>query len=669
MLIEQTQEYREATIDMRGLSTDQILLSRLSAEERLSEPFSIVVEVISQDGVIDFRPHLGADTVVVMEENRQISRAFHGVLWQAQSLGEAPQGLVYRLVLRPWLSLLSLGMDSRIFQNKTAPQILHEVFERNGFSKYDLKRLKTAYKPRDYCVQFRESDFAFVSRLMEEEGIYYFFEHDEEGHTLVLADAPSCHQPSKELPDVPFVRPGSERSRRRAHLSAWSERVSPAPQRVTLRDFHFIKPPERFVSMDKATGEYQLETAELYDYPGGHAIYGETEASGEGKRYAAARLAASRAERRSFTGSGDAFALGCGETFDLTEHLVEEYNRDFLIVGAAHHLSADSYRSGGEGGYQIEVEVEVVPADTLWRSRLKTPKPVVGGPQTATVTGPKGEVVWPDKYGRVKVQFHWDRQGKFDADTSCWVRVSHAWADAGFGTVMLPRIGEEVVIDFLDGDPDQPLITGRVYNATHMPPYELPNHKTRSTWKSRTVGKSGDYAGAEEPPRGDEPGFNELRLEDKGGDEEIFVHAQRNLKAWVRLDESRKAGRDMKVRVGRDRVTEIKHDETITVETGDESRKIAKGGRRTKINKSDDLVVETGDYSMTVEKGKVLIDAKREILLKVGSNTVKISPKGIEINGMTIVAKADTSLSAKALTAEVKAGTVLTLNGLPVLIN
>lgn len=668
MLIEQTQDFRQARITTM-LGKDVVLLDRLSAEERLSEPFVITVDVISEHGEVDFMPQLGTGVGMSMMENRQISRFFHGILWEAQQTGETPQGLGYRLILRPWTALLSLGLNSRIFQNQTTPDIVRAVFDGAGFTHYDLTRLKGTYKPREYCVQFRESDFAFFSRLLEEEGVYYFFEHGEDGHTLVLADDPSCHEPGPDLDRLPFVRPGAERARRKAHLSTWSERLSTAAQKVSLREFHFIKSAERFDSANAAAGEYENDRAELYDYPGGYTAYGEGPAGEEGRRYAAVRLDAARAERRKYLGTGDAFGLACGTRFALEEHHHAPYNQDYLIVGATHHISAESYRAGGGQGYQIDVGVEAIPADTTWRPRLRTPKPLAGGPQTATVTGPPGEVIHVDQYGRVKVQFHWDRLGKFDDKSSCWVRASQAWADTGFGTMLIPRIGEEVVIDFLDGDPDQPLITGRVYNNLRTVPYDLPADKTRSTWKSRTVGKSGAYDGAEEPPKPDQAGYNELRFEDKGGSEEVYLHAQRDLQAWVRLDESRKTGRDAKVRVGRDRKTEVKRHETTIVETGDETRTIKKGSRASKVHKDDDLTVETGDYSVKISKGKALIEAKREILLKVGSNTVKISPQGVEIKGLTIKAEAQTSLSAKGLTGEVKASTLLTLNGLPVMIN
>jgi type VI secretion system secreted protein VgrG len=668
MLIQQTQEYRQASVTT-PLGQDAVLLDRLVCEERLSEPFSIVVHVISENGEVDFLPHLGAGIGVSMMENQAVSRMFHGVLWEARTVGENAQGLVYRLLLRPWTALLSLGMNSRIFQNKSVLDIAKDVFTEAGFSRFDFSRLRGGYKPREYCVQFRESDFAFFSRLLEEEGIYYFFQHDEQGHTLVLADDPGSHEFGVHTASVPYIRPGAERARRQAHLTTWNERLSTAPQRMSLRDFHFARSAERFDSSDEASPEYENDKAELYDYPGGYTVYGEGPSNAEGRRYAAARLEAARAERRKFTGAGDAFGLACGTRFSLAEHHHAPFNRDYLLLATTHQLSAESYRAGGGQGYQLDVSVEAIPSDTPWRPTLKSPKPVAGGPQTATVTGPAGEVIHVDKFGRVKVQFHWDRLGKFDDKTSCWIRVSQAWADTAFGTMMIPRIGEEVVVDFIDGDPDAPLITGRVYNNLRTVPYALPGDKTKSTWKSRTVGKSGAYDEAEEPPKTDQAGFNELRFDDKGGAEEVYMHAQRDYNGWVRLDESHKTGRDLKRRVGRDRRTDVKRHQTTIVETGDETRQVKKGSRKSRINKDDELTVETGDYTVKVSKGKALIEAKQEILLKVGSNTVRISPQGVEIKGLTITAKADTSLSAKALTAEVKASTMLTLNGLPVMIN
>jgi type VI secretion system secreted protein VgrG len=396
-------------------------------------------------------------------------------------------------------------------------------------------------------------------------------------------------------------------------------------------------------------------------------------------RYAAMRLDASRAERQKYHGQGDAFAIACGSRFKLADFPDGRLNLEYLVVSATHVMDNEAYRSGGgaAAGARFEIDVGAVPSSTVWRPHLRTPKPVVGGPQTATVVGPAGEVIHVDEHGRVKLQFHWDREGKNDDDSSCWIRVSQAWADGGFGTMLIPRIGEEVIVDFIDGDPDQPIITGRVYNPQRNVPYALPANKTRSTWKSRTVGKSGDYSGAEEPPPS-EGGMNEIRFEDKGGVEEFYEHAQRNKNVWIRLDEGRKTGRDVSVRVGRNRQTNIKVNENLIVETGDESRTLQKGSRKTTIKKSDSLTIQDGDstttvqsgnFTLTVSKGKVLIDAKQEILLKVGNNTLKLSPQGLEIKALSVKITADTTLSASGLTSELKASTLVNINGMPVKIN
>jgi type VI secretion system secreted protein VgrG len=254
-----------------------------------------------------------------------------------------------------------------------------------------------------------------------------------------------------------------------------------------------------------------------------------------------------------------------------------------------------------------------------------------------------------------------------DNNSSCWIRVSQSSADGGFGHMHIPRIGEEVIVDFLDGDPDRPIVTGRVYNSARMPPYTLPDEKTKSTWKSQTVGSSGSYDGAENPPSGN--GFNEIRFEDKGGSEEVFIHAQRVMNSWYRLDETRKTGRDTAIRVGRNRQTNIQKNETLTVETGDETRNIQQGSRQTTIQKADTLTLNTGDYSMKVSAGQATFEAMQQITLKVGSNSIVISQQGVTIKALTVSVTADTTLAVKGLTSDLEASTMMTIKGAMVMIN
>jgi type VI secretion system secreted protein VgrG len=685
-----SQAGRLASISLDALK-DKLALERFTARTRLSEPFEISIDVMAASPV-DFVPALYQPVAIRMEAQSRVARAFHGLLYGVERLEDEQTVVRYRLSVGPWLRALQERSDIRIFQDQNALQIIEQVFSDAGFSDFDLSAVQTPPPLRDYCVQYRETDFAFVSRLMEEEGLYYFFRHSEGGHELVVADGPAAHQPPPSLPSVDFMPPGGLRSRRRVNIWRWSERLRTAVSALDVGEHHFLTPRERNSGAAKPSdsGPTRSESA-FYEYPAKRGASDEESIIKPGKlpkesgREAELRLQALRAEQLVFLGEGDAFEALAGDKLTLARHPQSDLNGDYLLVGSTHVFSTESYRSGGDQDAGLQLFVEAIPFATRWRAPRVTPKPSVGGPQTARVVGPlkdpgpTDDTIHVDKYGRVKVQFFWDREGKWLQNSSCWVRVSQGWADGGFGAVMLPRIGQEVIVDFLDGDPDRPIITGRVYNADKMQPYALPDRKTVSTLKSRTVGKPGSYPEAEEPPKSGDPGFNELRFEDAGGKEEVFLHAQRDRKTWVRLDHQEKIGRDQGQRVGRNRSAVVHKHESLEVETGDETRTVKKGSRKTKIHADDTLTVEkgnskttvqSGDYTVTVSKGKALIEAKQSIELKVGKTNIKLTPAGIEMNGLTIKMDAKTALSAKGgMTTDLKAGLSFTINGMVVMIN
>ena len=310
-----------------------------------------------------------------------------------------------------------------------------------------------------------------------------------------------------------------------------------------------------------------------------------------------------------------------------------------------------------------------IPSDTLFRPPLVAEKPISSGVETATVTGPAGEVVYVDEWGRVKVRFHWDRSPDQPGKTSCWMRVSHHSAGEGFGNVDLPRVGQEVIVDFLNGDPDRPIITGRVYNGQRRHAYDLPAQKTRSLWRTQTIGRLGDYGGAEKTPPPNSKGFNEIRLEDKGGAEEIYIHAQREMVRDVLLDDTLTVQRDRATRVGRDRKTAVKRHEATTIETGDETHEVSKGKRTTTIELDDGTTVRSGNYSLKVDKGTVTIEAAQSITLKVGSSSIVMNPSSITLNALTITSDARALNIVNAPQAEVHGKAMTTITGGIVKIN
>jgi type VI secretion system secreted protein VgrG len=662
---EYLQSGRQATLTTI-LGKDVVVLEGLTCVERMNEAFTINVDAITRQRH-DFAKILGSPVHVGMRQSPGMSREFDGLLFEAEEESATDQGFHYRLVLKPWLWLLSGNMDSRIFQNKTIPAILTDIF--NIWGGAFENKLSGTYLPREYCVQYRETDYAFVSRLMEEEGICFYFRHEAGRHVLVLTDGRNGY-PVQAF-KYKYNPTGSSNSTRGydGEINSITLRNRPGPGSVLLRDYHFQKPAQTnhfpgtaLASSIPAAGSLgPADKAEVYDYPGGHAVFGHDKAAATATVFAKKRLEAAMATRATYSASGDAFAIVVGSRFKIDAVPEREGAKiaEYLAIATTHTLVAENYRSGNDGvGEQFNVTIQAIDADMPYRPPLRTPKPIVGGPQPATVVGPDGEVIHVDEFGRVKVFFRWDRATVKSEVRSCWVRVSQAWADGGFGHINLPRIGQEVLVDFLDGDPDEPIIIGRIYNADKMPPYKLPANKTRSTWKSQTVGKSGPYPNTKQAPDGSGAGFNELRFEDKGGAEEIYMHAQRDMNVWVRFTSQVKVGNNMLTEVGYDRDTKVQRHETMTVLDGDETHVVQAGGRKTSIKKNDERTVVSGDsitkvsagnYTVKVDAGKVLIDAAQEILLKVGSNTVKISPTGIQINGLKLDMQATTTLDAKGL--------------------
>ena len=651
----------QATISV-ALGTAKLNLERFESIERLSEPFVIVVEGFSPDE-IDFLPHLGKPVSLDAGDEMDHVRYFHGLLTEAALIKVDINGAHYRLTVRPWLSLLDQNRNYRIFQDKSVVDIAKQVFADAGMKDVEFDRLTGSYKPREYCVQYKESDFNFVSRLFEDEGIYYYFRHEEAAHKLILCDGKSAHKPEPGYESIRFLPVAGDETSTPDTLSDWNERISSVSQAsVTLRSFDFTKPQNPVEAVSQGAGQHPGDALEVYEYLGDFTDKSEGEARGQ------SRLAASRAPRRLYSGGGDVLGLACGGLFTLTEAGVDRFNQEYLIIGLNHVVEAESHRSGDDRQAR-RVNVVAIPSDTLFRPPLVAEKPISSGVETATVTGPAGEVVYVDEWGRVKVRFHWDRSPDQPGKTSCWMRVSHHAAGEGFGNVDLPRVGQEVIVDFLNGDPDRPIITGRVYNGQRKHAYDLPAQKTRSLWRTQTIGRPGDYAGAEKSPPPNSLGFNEIRLEDKGGAEEIYIHAQREMVRDVLLDDTLTVQRDRATRVGRDRKTAVKRHETTTVETGDETHEVSKGKRTTTIELDDGTTVRSGNYSVKVDKGTVTIDAKQSITLKVGSSTIVMTPSSITLSAQTITSHARGINSVSAPNVEVHGDAMTTITGGVVKIN
>ena len=685
--------YTQAGKPMRfstPLPDDTLMIERLEGEEAVSEPYTIHLDLLSTDAGVDAAALLRKPVSVAIELESGKPRYFHGVVRRFVQLGRASGLVSYRAEVVPWLWFLSLTSNCRIFQQKTVPDIVKAVLTDMGVSDVKLS-LAGKYKAREYCVQYRESDLAFISRLMEDEGIYYFFEHEAGKHTLVIADSPSAvaSGPVSRLKMAPMSG-GSESNDYITDLEVDNEVVS---GKVTLVDYNDTVPKRMESSV--AGGAKGTEQYRRFDYPG------KFDAVDEGDRLARLRLEESESLSLVVNGTTTYRGLRSGQKLDVADHYRRDVNQSYHVLSASHSGAEGGYRSkDGEGGFTFETRFEGIPHAVPFRPAPVTPKSIVHGTQTAVVVGPAGEEIYVDKYGRVKVQFFWDQAGKKDEKSSCWVRVSSVWAGKTWGAIHTPRIGQEVVVDFLEGDPDRPIIVGRVYNAEQMPPYDLPANSTQSGIKSRSA-KGGSPAN-----------FNEFRFEDKKGSEQVFFHAEKNSDIEVEKDETHWVGNDRKKTIDHDETAHVKHDRTETVDNnetvtihglravtvdkddtvtvksgnrtvvvqqGNESKKVSMGNLATDVtagnaslkvgqgNLSTD--VSMGNISMKAGVGKITYEALQGIEFKVGQNSVKIDQKGITIKGLMVSVEGSVQTEIKGLMTKVNASAMLTVKGAITMIN
>ncbi len=543
-----TQENRLIGIET-PLGKDVLLLRGFSGQEGMSRLFSFDLDLLSTDPEIKFENIIGQKVTVRVRLGKDKERYFHGMINRFVQTGSTVGLVNYRATMVPALWFLTRTADCRIFQNKKVPDIIQEIFKENGIT--DIKTmLKATYEPREYCVQYRETDFNFVSRLMEQYGMFYFFEHEEKKHTVVLSDDLSAHQPCLEQSKVSWNPQGSASLNEDVITGLqWEETFRFGQYAVT--DYNFETPSTSL----RAEVKTQIEVGgngkyEIYDYPG---EYGK---KAEGDSLVKIRMQEEEAQYKVMSGSGTARVFTTGYKFTLQDYDArKDVNGDYVLTQVQHIASVgNAYVTGAAGGINegdYTNSFTCIPAKRPFRPPQVTPKPMVQGPQTAAVVGKSGEEIWTDKFGRVKVQFHWDRYGKMNESSSCWVRVSQNWAGKQWGGVFIPRIGQEVIVEFLEGDPDRPIITGRVYNAEQMPPYALPANQTQSGVKSNSSKGGG--------------GSNELRFEDKKGSEEVYLHGQKDWNILIENDKGQKIGHDETLTVGNNRTKKVGVDQSEDV--------------------------------------------------------------------------------------------------------
>ena len=570
------------------LGEDVLLFHGMSAREEMSRPFEYQLDFLSAKADIKLDDILGKNVTIKLGLPEDQTRYFNGYVTRFSAGGTYGRYNRYFATVRPWLWFLTRTADCRIFQDLKVPDIIKKVFADHDSADFKLE-LTGTYRKWNYCVQYRETDFNFISRLMEHEGIGYYFRHTDGHDTMVLTDSTTKHTTVAGYEKLSFIAPTEQVRPELEHISAWDFSRDIQPGAYVHDDYDLERPSVELKTNKSLPRGYKPSTSEVYDYPGFYIQ------ASDGEQYASVRIDELGTQFETARAVTNARGATVGALFNLEDHTRDDQNREYLIMGASYDLSFEDYEAlpeGGGTGYHCSFVA--MPTSQQFRPKRITPKPFVQGPQTAVVVGPGGEEIYTDKYGRVKVQFHWDRLGKKDENSSCWIRVSHPWAGKGWGTISNPRIGQEVIVDFLEGDPDQPIITGRVYNAEQMPPYDLPANQTQSGMKSRSS-KGGGGAN-----------FNEIRMEDKMGSEQVFIHAEKNQDIEVEHDETHWVGHDRTKTIDHDETTHVKHDRTETV---DNNETITVHGQRTEtVDKNETITIhmnrgETVDLNETITIG------------------------------------------------------------------
>jgi type VI secretion system secreted protein VgrG len=570
-----------------------LLFDGMHAEEELGRPFLIRLEMSSEKLQADVAKLIGSTCLVWMylapddddDDEKERNRYFHGVVTRVISMGASGGAYRYKVELRPWIWLLSQTFDCRIFQKMKVFDIITKVFRDAHFSDFEDKRqIGAGDTELEYCVQYRESSLAFVTRLMEQYGLYYFFKFDSHCHKLVFADDPNVHELLRDA--VPFEFDKTEKRSVADHIWEWSSESGLLPGHWVYQDYNFETPSADLMAKRMHEGPYSdYKQFEIFDYPG---LY---QASTEGNRLADVRMQEISGRRLIYGAQSNSRKLRAGWRFNITRYPDKPVNRDYLIIKSITTIGAaegtPTPDAGGVDTYRVQFHS--IPGDVPFRLQQRTPRPMIRGPQTARVVGNDGgDEIVTDEYGRVKVRFHWDHSDTRDEDRSCWIRVAQSIAGGNWGALFVPRVDQEVVVEFLEGNPDRPLITGVVYNANNKLPYTLPGEKNRSTIKTNSVGAEG---------------FNEIRFDDTGGSEELYVHAQYDFKR------------------------EIKHDEKAVI---DNHRDVKITGG------NDSLTIQTGNHTVAVAAGKSETSAAQSITFTVGGSSIRIDPSGVTIRGPMI---------------------------------
>lgn len=666
------------------LGDDVLLLTSFTGSEEMGRLFHYQLEMISDDPGIKPQDIVGTPVGWSIELGDNSRRHWHGFV-SSLSRGDVDgkDRRNYRVEVVPWLWFLTQTSDCKIFQDTKVPDIIDEVLGEYGFADYE-PNFQLEHKDWEYCVQYRETDFNFLSRLMEQEGIFYYFKHSEGAHQMVITDHKDGYY---TLPESNVDFPDDIGSRAiDDHLTSWERKFQFVPGKWAQRDYNFKTPTDDLATDTGTVVDLpDVSNFEIYDYPG------EYPDKGVGGGETRLRIEAEETRHDIVSASSMCKSFQVGGRFTVDQHRDKDEQGAEVVITSIHHAGSEpmAYETGGDGSFMYKNSFSCLPSSRVFRTNRSTAKPIISGVQTAIVTGPPGEEIYPDEFGRVKCQFHWDRYGQKDDKSSCWIRVSQVHAGSGFGGIDIPRIDQEVVVSFLEGDPDRPLITGRVYHAQNMPPWDLPANKTQSGYLSRSSKGGGkDHA-------------NAIRFEDLKGEEQLWIHAEKNQDIevendethWVGRDRKKQIDRDERVGVGRDRTESVGHNENIAIgndrtenvknnesisignnrntdvgkneevsvgenrqESVGKDETIQIGGNRTEtVGKNEEITI--GDNrTITIGKNdevqigkKFALVAGDEILLQTGKASILMKKNGdIQIKGKNITISGSGKINMKA---------------------
>lgn len=696
-------------ITMEGsYSSSPVNLKNARIVEGFSTLTETTVEFVSSNDMIDMQDFLGAEIHLNIEDQDQEHRTFTGHCIGIEHVG-LYQGLQhYVLDVRPWLWFLTRERNNRIFQELSVVEIFDEIMGQHGFSGDVKKSLNETYKPRVYCVQYDETDFEFLSRLMEEEGIYYFFENDGKKLKMVLADSISAHNPTPKFSSIDFHFKEGQYRKETDHIFDWAERAGITTGKVTLKDYDFTKPKAPMKDVKAIPkGKHSYKNKEHYMYPGHSRIEG----TGEG--YSRVRMESLAVQHEISRGAGNVRNLGVGQVFKLKDHPRDVVNADYLVVRCVHEFQIETDYEDEETKkplFESKLPVDedntdsyrnvfdVIPKSVPFRAPQDTHWPEIPGLQTAVVTGPSGEEIYTDEYGRIKVQFFWDRLGKKDEHTTCWVRVVMPWTGKNWGMISIPRIGQEVVIQFEEGDPDRPICTGMLYNADTMPPYALPANMTQTGLVTRSS------------KQGNANTFNELIFEDKIEKEFVRLQSERDYKETIKNNAEITIG--LEHQDPGDLTQTVYHTKTETIQTGDHIFSVDTGNQEifvktnhtkqvdgessTTIKQDTAFEVTDGNYSQTISSGDVAREvsmgsesktismgdwtvkttagsieftAGMEIKFTVGGNSITIDNSGITVKGLMVTVDGSATVDIGSPMTTVTGDGLLTLDGGLTMIN